>query len=206
MDEDEADREQETAVAVEFLRRNSAIVVALAALVIMAAAVIYAIYAQRQWEAIQEQQAERTRLTRAELFAKPPVLAPGGSVSIPLSNIGELTALAPVVDIYTRRAAGDKVIAQSHETRQLNDVPGHDGEKSPLGTVALPNFSLAEASAIGSGGESVVIEIDAQYRDDIGDLPEYNVCWQSDGKGGWNPCSPDLVDEMQSIESPKEQQ
>ncbi len=206
MNEGDPDREQEPAVALEFIRNNSAVVIAFAVLVITAATIVYAIYAQRQWEAIEEQQGERVRLTRAELFAKSPALDPGGSVSLQLANIGQLTALAPTVDIYTRRLAGGKVIGQNHESRQLNDVPSHDGEKSPLGTIALPNFSPAEAGAIGSGSESVVIEIGAQYRDDVGDRPEYIACWKSEAKGAWNPCSPDLTDDMQSIESPQEQQ
>lgn len=206
MDEADSRREQEPPIAIEFLRRNSTAVIAFAALVIMAATIIYAVYAQRQWQAIEEQQAERVRLTRAELFARSPSLGPDGTVSIDFANIGQLTALAPTVDIYTRRRAGDKVIAQDHETRQLNDMPRKGGEKSPLGTLALKNFSPAETAAIGSGSESVVIEIDVQYRDDVGDRPEYLACWKSEAKGGWNPCSPDLADDMQSIESPQPQQ
>lgn len=204
MDEAGPGQDQEPGVAVEFLRRNSLLVIAFAALAIMVAAIVYAVYAQRQWEAIQEQQGERVQLARAELFAKSPALNPdSASISIELANIGQLTALAPAVDIYERRVAGEKVIEQNHQTRQLNDVPSHGGEKSPLGAIALPNFSPAEAKAIGSGTETVVIEIDAQYRDDIGDRPEYIACWKSEANGGWTPCSPDLVDDMQAIETPQ---
>lgn len=203
MADGDADREPESGIALEFLRHNSSLVIAFAALVIMAAAVIYAIYAQRQWETITAQQAERVRLSRAELFAKTPSFsADGAGLSIELANIGQITALAPNADVYERRVAGDKVVEQHHETRQLNNVPSHGGEQSPLGSVTLPNLSPAEAAAIGAGRENVVIAIDVQYRDEIGDRPEYLACWRSQGKNLWTPCPPDLVDDMQAIENP----